>query len=291
MPEVSQVVIIFHWKSFMSVLYVVATPIGNLEDMTYRAVSVLQQVDYIAAEDTRHSKKLLVHYDIDTPMLSYHEHNEVESSAGLVALLRQNKSIALISDAGTPLIADPGYRLVQEVRAMNIPIIPIPGCSAAIASLCASGMSTDRFCFEGFLPAKSVARINVLDTLKTESRTMIFYEAPHRVAETIAAMAEVFGGDRLIVVAREITKRYEQFWQGSLSDANLAFSQGEIASRGEFVVIVDGISEQPRSFEETALMRILLTELPPRKAAKVAHQLTGVSKKDLYEISLSLKAN
>lgn len=275
----------------MSVLYVVATPIGNLEDMTYRAVSVLQQVDYIAAEDTRHSKKLLVHYDIDTPMLSYHEHNEVESSAGLVALLTQNKSIALISDAGTPLIADPGYRLVQEVRAMNIPIIPIPGCSAAIASLCASGMSTDRFCFEGFLPAKSVARLNILETLKTEGRTMVFYEAPHRIAETIAAMGEVFGGDRLIVIAREITKRYEQFWQGSLAAANLAFSQGEIKSRGEFVVIVAGKKEQSRSFEETALMRILLAELPPRKAAKVAHQLTGVSKKDLYEISLLLKAD
>ena len=240
----------------MSVLYVVATPIGNLEDMTYRAVSVLQQVDFIAAEDTRHSKRLLVHYDIDTPMLSYHEHNEVESSAGLVALLKQNKSIALISDAGTPLIADPGYRLVQEVRAINIPVIPIPGCSAAIAGLSASGMSTDRFCFEGFLPAKSVARVNILDTLKTENRTMVFYEAPHRIAETISAMNEVFGGDRLIVIAREITKRYEQFWQGTLTDASVAFSQGKIACRGEFVVIVEGIKVQPRLFEENALMRI-----------------------------------
>ena len=273
----------------MSVLYVVATPIGNLEDMTYRAVSTLKQVEYIAAEDTRHSKKLLVHYDISTPMLSYHEHNETESSAGLIALLQDNKSIALISDAGTPLIADPGYRLVQEVRALNIPVIPIPGCSAAVAALSVSGLSTDRFCFEGFLPAKSVAREKMLISLSSESRTMVFYEAPHRMAETVAVMAEAFGSDRSIVIGREITKHYEEFWQGPLSEAVLAFNRNEIPSRGEFVVLVGGSVKKPELYDEAALMRILLQELPPRKASKVAFQLTGVSKKDLYEIALAQK--
>jgi len=274
----------------MSVLYVVATPIGNLEDMTYRAVSVLKQVSFIAAEDTRHSKKLMIHYGIDTPMLSYHEHNENESSAGLVALLEQGKSIALISDAGTPLIADPGYRLVQRVRSLNLPVVPVPGCSAAVAALSVSGMSTDRFCFEGFLSAKSVARRNELELLKTEGRTMIFYEAPHRVAETVAMMGTILGFDRKVVVGREITKHYEQFWQGSLSEANSAFKDEKIVSRGEFVIIVSGNKEQPSLYDEEALMRILLSELPPRKAAKIAHQLTGASKKELYEISLSQKS-
>ena len=273
----------------MSVLYVVATPIGNLEDMTYRAVSVLKNVDYIAAEDTRHSKRLLVHYDISTPMLSYHEHNETESSAGLVALLEENKSIALISDAGTPLIADPGYRLVRDARAKNISVVPVPGCSAAVAGLSVSGMSTDRFCFEGFLPSKTVARQRVLETLNSETRTMVFYDAPHRITETIAAMGKAFGQERRVMIAREITKHYETFWQGSLAEATSALEKNEITQRGEFVVILDGIGEKPEFYDEATLMRTLLLELPPGKAAKVAHQLTGVSKKVFYEIALKEK--
>ncbi len=275
----------------MSVLYVVATPIGNLEDMTYRAVSVLKQVDFIAAEDTRHSKKLLAHYDIATPMLSYHEHNETESSAGLVALLTEHKSIALISDAGTPLIADPGYRLVQEVRANNIPVVPVPGSSAAVAALSVSGMSTDRFCFEGFLPAKAVAREKTLEALNSESRTMVFYEAPHRMAETVAAMGKAFGQARRVMIAREITKHYETFWQGTLAEASSAIEKNEIVQRGEFVVIIDGLDGKPERYDAIALMRALLQELPPGKAAKLAHQLTGVSKKDLYEIALDQKSD
>jgi len=273
----------------MSVLYVVATPIGNLEDMTYRAVSVLKQVDYIAAEDTRHSKKLLVHYGIDTPMLSYHEHNENESSAGLISLMAQGKSIALISDAGTPLIADPGYRLVQQAREQNLAVVPIPGCSAAVAALSVSGMSTDRFCFEGFLSAKAVARRNELEALTTETRTMVFYEAPHRVAETVSMMADVLGSGRRVILGREITKHYEQFWQGTLAAAISAFDEDQIVSRGEFVIIVSGNKEQSGLYDEEVLMRLLLTELPPRKAAKLAHKLTGASKKSLYEISLAQK--
>ena len=272
------------------VLYIVATPIGNLDDISLRAIATLKSVELIAAEDTRHSKFLLNHLGVDTRMISCHEHNEESRCADILKLLMDGSDVALISDAGTPLIADPGYRLVQQVRSLNFPVVPVPGCSAVVAALSVSGMSTDRFCFEGFLSAKSVARNNELEALKTEPRTMIFYEAPHRVAETVAMMEAVLGADRRVVIAREITKHYEQFWQGSMAEANTAFMADEIVRRGEFVIIVGGNKLQQGSYEEEALMRILLSELPPRKAAKIAHQLTGTSKKELYEISLSQKS-
>src|SRR5215208_3969204 len=203
-------------KKIIGLLYVVATPIGNLQDMSLRAIEILKQVDVILAEDTRHATKLLNHYSIQKPMISMHEFNENKKMHSILERVHEGKSVALISDAGTPLISDPGFPLVREARKQGINISPIPGPCAAIAALSAAGLPTDRFSFEGFLPAKSEARIDYLNQLKHEKRTLIFYEAPHRLMACLNAMAEVYGKHHHIVVARELTKKYESILDGSL---------------------------------------------------------------------------
>ncbi|MGA9381229.1 MAG: 16S rRNA (cytidine(1402)-2'-O)-methyltransferase, partial [Phormidium sp.] len=202
----------------MGTLYLVATPIGNLEDMTFRAIRILQTVDLIAAEDTRHTGKLLQHFQIKTPQLSYHEHNRQQRIPELLSKLSEGKAIALVTDAGMPLISDPGYELVKACVAQGISIVPIPGANAAITALSAAGLATDKFVFEGFLPAKSKERRSHLEILNSETRTIIFYESPHRLRETLQDLGTILGAEREIVLARELTKMHEEFWRGTITD-------------------------------------------------------------------------
>jgi len=230
-------------------LYIVATPIGNLEDITLRAVGVLKEVDVIAAEDTRHTKKLLTHYNIATRLTSYYDEIEAEKAAELVKELKRGKNIALVSDAGTPTLSDPGFRLVQAAIGAGASVVPVPGPSALLAVLSASGLATDRFAFEGFLPAKRRERREKLQALAAETRTLAFYEAPHRIRDTLADMLELFG-DRAAVVGREVTKLHEEFIRGRLSDALAAFERNE--PRGEITLVVAGFAGESRP-AETAL--------------------------------------
>lgn len=267
-------------------LYVVATPIGNLDDMVPRAVETLQQVDLIAAEDTRHSRRLMEHFHISTPMVAYHNFNEQGSATGLLAKLKQGQSIALISDAGTPLIADPGYRLVHEVRKEGVRVIPIPGACALISALSASGLPSDRFMFEGFLPAKHNQRISTLTNLSREQRTVIYYEAPHRLVDCLEDMEKVFGGERLVVLARELTKTFETIASATLAEIRTFVESDPFQQKGEIVLLVDGYPKQVQSevSEEAArVMAILQKELPLRKAAKMSSEITGVNNKVLYQ--------
>jgi len=273
----------------MGALYVVATPIGNLGDMSARAVEVLRSVDIIAAEDTRHSKRLLDHYAIDGRLVSCHDHNEADSSARLVAEMLAGRSVALISDAGTPLVSDPGYRLVQEAIAAGITVIPVPGPSAMVAALSVAGLPTDRFCFEGFLPARQKARLAALHALRLESRTLVLFEAPHRVAELLRDMIEVMGEGRRVTVARELTKQFEQVWRGSLAEAAAMVESGAIPERGEFVIVLEGAAASGLDVDSERLMEILLRELPPATAAGLASEITGIARKRLYEVAVSLK--
>ena len=270
-------------------LYVVATPIGNLDDFSVRAISTLKAVDLIAAEDTRHSRTLMQHYGIETPMIAYHDHNETEASAALVARIQQGESIALISDAGTPLISDPGYRLVRLARSEGVPVIAIPGASALTAALSVSGLATDRFLFVGFLPSKQQARQKTLSSLRLETSTVVFYESRHRIQDSLQDMSLIFGPERVATVARELTKRFEQTEQGTLGELCAAIDNQEIIEKGEFVVMIEGAPELASTYDHTALIQALLKELPPRKAAGVVSQITGESRKVLYDIALSLK--
>lgn len=274
------------------VLYIVPTPIGNLGDMVPRAVEVLQTVDVIAAEDTRHSGKLLQFFQIGTPMVAYHDHSGEQREQGLLARLQSGESVALISDAGTPLISDPGYRLVALAREAGIKVVPIPGACAAIAALSASGLPSDRFSFEGFLPAKSGARKNTLQDLLQDPRTLIFYESPHRIVASLADIGEVFGEERQMVLAREISKTFETFLSGTLSKVLAQVMADENQQRGEFVLLVKGyqppeISTGPGP-EACRVMRILLSEsLPLKQAASLAAQITGEKKNRLYDWALA----
>lgn len=230
-------------------LYIVGTPIGNLEDMTFRAVKVLQTVDIIAAEDTRHTGRLLQHFQVTTPQVSYHEHNRSSRIPELLEQLSNGKAIALVTDAGIPGISDPGYELVKVCIEAEIPVVPIPGANAAITALSAAGLPTDRFVFEGFLPAKSQQRHLHLESLATEPRTLIFYESPHRLRETLQDLAEVFENTRQIVIARELTKLYEEFWRGTIEEAIIHYSQRE--AQGEYTLVVAGTPPtQPQLTEE-----------------------------------------
>ncbi len=277
----------------MSELYIVSTPIGNLGDITLRAVEVLKRVDFIAAEDTRHSRRLLGHLGIDTPLEAYHDQNESKMAPEIVERILAGKSVALISDAGTPLISDPGYRLVRRALEAGITVIPVPGASAVIAALSVSGLPTDRFVFEGFLPAKQAARRASLEALRFENRTLVFYEAPHRIAKTVADMMAVWGGDRKVAIAREMTKKFEQFWNGSLAEASYSLEEGEIPARGEFVIVVEGDTRayDVLDVDVRRIMQELLTEFPPRKAAELVSRITGQSKRSLYQLALTLKQN
>ncbi len=275
-----------------SILYVVATPIGNLSDMVPRAVEVLQTVSIIAAEDTRHSGKLLAHYNITTPMISYHDHSDEQRLEQIMRHLHEGKSVALISDAGTPLISDPGYRLVTDVRKAGYAVIPIPGPCAAVAALSAAGLPTDRFVFEGFLPAKSAARQKRLELLQHEERTLVFYESTHRIVETLEDMAQVFGVDRQAVIARELTKTFETIISAPLQELQAILNNDAHQCKGEFVVLLKGVDERDKHAldpDAERILKILLEELSVKQASELAAKITGVSKKAFYQFALNLK--
>ena len=266
-------------------LYVVATPIGNLGDLSPRAREVLARVQLIAAEDTRHTRQLLQAFGIDTALTSLHEHNEMHKSATLIARLVAGESLALVSDAGTPLISDPGFDLVAAARARGVAVVVIPGPCAAIAALSIAGLPTDRFVFEGFLPAKSAARVTRLRELANEHRTMVFYEAPHRLPEVLRDLAAEFGADRAASVSRELTKRFETTYTGTLAQLCEIAAQNADMARGEIVIIVSGNPTPPSSAQALnadQLLRALLEELSPSQAAKIAAKLTGEKRSELY---------
>ncbi len=272
-------------------LYIVATPIGNLEDMSYRAIHTLKSVDLIAAEDTRHSQRLLQHYGINTKMQSLHEHNEARRIPEICDRLQNNQSIALISDAGTPLISDPGFKLVRGVRDAGFTVVPIPGPSALITALCAAGLPSDRFLFEGFLPATSSKRCKRLEAIIDESATLIFYESPHRILACIEDCLAVLG-DREMVLARELTKTYETFLSGKASQIIKQLNADSDQTRGEFVVMVTGHEKKDNETDEPELKRlleILLNEVPLKQAVKITGQITGLKKNQVYETALELK--
>jgi 16S rRNA (cytidine1402-2'-O)-methyltransferase len=271
-------------------LYVVATPIGNLADLTPRAREVLASVALIAAEDTRHTRQLLSSCGIGTALTSLHEHNEAQKSAQLVARLAGGESIALVSDAGTPLVSDPGFDLVAAARRAGIAVVAIPGACAAIAALSVAGLPTDRFAFEGFLPAKTAARSERLEQLAREQRTLIFYEAPHRLEEVLRDMTRIFGAERNASISRELTKRFETTYSGTLAQLCDAAARDSDLSRGELVIVVSGAPTASSALEldSDALLRALLEELSPSQAAKVAAHVTGLKRSDLYAAALKL---
>lgn len=273
-------------------LYIVATPIGNMGDMTERAQKTLSEVDVIAVEDTRRSGQLLRNFNISTPMIAVHEHNERQICSSLLERIENGESIALISDAGTPLLSDPGYFLVNQARERNLPVIPIPGVSAVITALSVAGLPTDRFVFEGFLPAKSTARQQKLEKLKADSRTIIFYEAPHRIVEMLKDCQQVFGGQRKVVLARELTKTFETV-HGDVLDALVPWVEADENQRkGEFVVLVQGAAAREEAgidAESERILLILLKDLPVKQAAALAASITGLKKNALYQFALELK--
>ena len=266
-------------------LWVVATPIGHRDDLSARAIETLRAVAVIAAEDTRHSRPLLVHHNIDTPLIALHEHNERDALEAIVRRLQGGDSVALISDAGTPLISDPGFRLVRAARAAGIRCIPVPGACAAIAALSVAGLPSDRFVFEGFLPPKAAARRSRLQELAGDVRTVIFYESSHRVAESLADMRDVFGATREAVLARELTKMFETVLGEPLAELAARVAADPDQQRGECVILVAGRGEEAdaRLAEGQRIFAILREELPPAKAAKMAAAITGAPRKLLYE--------
>jgi 16S rRNA (cytidine1402-2'-O)-methyltransferase len=272
------------------ILYVVATPIGNLDDMTPRAVEVLRNVQTIAAEDTRHSNRLLAHFQIPTPTVALHEHNEREQAPKLIARIEGGEDVALISDAGTPLVSDPGFHLVRLAREQSIKVVPIPGVSAVMTALSVSGLPSDRFVFEGFLPHKGGARQKRLQTLAAESRTLIFYEAPHRILDTLADMAMIFGEQRPAVLARELTKTFETIKGAALGELLEWVKSDTNQQKGEMVVLVHGAPESDTATSEAEaarILKLLLEDLPLSQASALAAKITGLKKKQLYQIGLS----
>ena len=275
-------------------LYVVATPIGNLDDLSPRAARTLASVDVVAAEDTRHSGRLLSHLGIQKRMVALHDHNEKDRAAGILTELQAGRDVALISDAGTPLISDPGYVLVREARAAGHRVSPIPGPCALVAALSVAGLPTDRFLYVGFLPAKRSGRRASLEVLSSEVATLVFYESPHRIMESVRDIADVLGSDREIVLGREITKTFETFYSGSVADVLAELERDPHGNRGEFVVMVRGAaaqagSEEAATIDVDRILRVLLAELPVKKVAKMASELTGLSKNELYQRALALK--
>ena len=266
-------------------LWVVATPIGHRDDLSARAIVALREVAVIAAEDTRHSRPLLVHHNIDTPLIALHEHNERDAVEAIVRRLQGGDSVALISDAGTPLISDPGFRLVRAARAAGVRCIPVPGACAAIAALSVAGLPSDRFVFEGFLPPKAAARRSRLQELAGDARTVIFYESSHRVAESLADMRDVFGAEREAVLARELTKMFETVLGEPLAELAARVAADPDQQRGECVILVAGRGEEvdAKLAEGQRIFAILREELPPAKAAKMAAAITGAPRKLLYE--------
>ena len=273
------------------ILYIVATPIGNLQDITQRALDTFTQVDLIAAEDTRHSGLLLSHYGIKKPFFALHDHNEQEKAHILVEKLKQGSHIALISDAGTPLISDPGFHLVRQCREAGIRIVPLPGACAAITALCASGIASDRFCFEGFLPAKSKARKDKLENIAEEDRTLIFYESTHRILDTLEDMQSVLGEERYIVLAREITKTWETITGNTIKNLREWLLEDPNRTKGEMVLIVEGKPKSDNNDEISSqavkALELIAEELPLKKAAAIVAELYGYKKNALYQFGLA----
>lgn len=269
-------------------LYIIATPIGNLQDISQRAIAILQQVDCLAAEDTRRTHTLLQHLGITQEVIAYHNFNEHERTNNLVSKLLSGLDIGLVSDAGTPLISDPGYLLVHEARKQNIPVIPIPGACALTTALCASGLPSEQFFFAGFLPAKSTARMHALTALKAQTATLIFYESPHRLMEALQDMQAVLG-DRKAVLAKELTKTHERFIEGTLSEIYQSLDIQKVLQKGEFVLIITGNQDVQDTSEALHILSILVKELPVKQAATLTSQITGVNKNELYDLALTLK--
>ena len=272
------------------VIYVVATPIGNLGDLTERARRILAEVDLIAAEDTRETRRLLAHCGISTPLVAYHDHNEATAAVRLLELVETGRRIALVSDAGTPLISDPGYDLVVMARARGISVVPIPGANAAVCALSAAGLPSDRFLFLGFPPRTRVQRRVWMQSFMGESGTLVFYESGRRVTETLADLAAVLGEDRRAVVARELTKRFETFLCGNLMELASRLETDAEQRLGEMVILVAGCPERQAAdqAEQERVLRVLAAELPLRQAARLAARITGGRKNDCYRLGLDL---
>ena len=270
------------------VLYIVATPIGNLGDLSRRAGEILAAVDLILAEDTRHSRKLLSGMNIKTPVRAFHKDNETKATAQAIARLVAGAEVALVADAGTPLISDPGFKLVRQAHEKGVRVSPIPGPAALIAALSASGIAPDRFLFEGFAPEKPVARRKRLQTLAGESRTLIFYEAPHRITAFLDDATAVFGGGREASIARELTKKFETIRRGELADLKAWIEQEPDQRRGEFVVVIAGNKKKGASNLE-AMLTVLLKSLPLKQSAQIAAELSGGNKNEIYKLALSLQ--
>ncbi|MFB0981864.1 MAG: 16S rRNA (cytidine(1402)-2'-O)-methyltransferase [Alteromonadaceae bacterium] len=272
-------------------LYIVATPIGNLTDISQRALDVLTHVDIIACEDTRHTQRLLSAYSIKNKTLSLHDHNERQRQDYVATLLQEGKSIALVSDAGTPLISDPGFHLVRHCRQLNLPVSPIPGACAAIAALSVAGLPTDRFSFEGFLPSKSGARQSTLANLLEEPRTMVFYDAPRRAIDTVEDIVKVLGGERQVVISRELTKTFETIHSDTAENLLAWLKEDPNQLKGEMVLIIEGMKIDANAIPAKAIetLKLLLEEMKPKKACAITADIYGVKKNALYEIALSLK--
>ncbi len=273
-------------------LYIVGTPLGNLEDMTFRAIRILKEVDIIAAEDTRHTGKLLQHFQIETPQISYYEHNANRRTPELIQKLEKGDAIALVTDAGMPAISDPGYELVKACAAAQINVIPIPGATAAMTALAASGIESDRFIFEGFLPTKNKERKARLQQIQRETRSLIFYEAPHRVLQTLTDFVDIFGQNRPIVLARELTKMHEQFWRGTIGEA-ISYYQ-ENTPKGEFTLIVAGgdaatqmaLTEDQLKLE---LQKLIAEGMSRSQASRHLAQVTAIPRRELYQLALAIE--
>lgn len=273
-------------------LYIVPTPIGNLSDISARAIEVLNNVALIACEDTRHSGKLLSHFGIETRKTALHDHNERDRADWIIQKLSNGETVALISDAGTPLISDPGYHLVTAVRAAGYEVTPLPGPCAAITALSASGLPSDRFSFEGFLPSKEKGRIDKLTALKEDPRTLIFYESPHRIVHSLESMLIALGGDRKIVMAREVTKTFETFLSGTVSEVLETVKNDPNQQRGEIVLMCHGYRSDAEEAgiptEVVNTLKLLVEELPLKKAAAIAGQIYGIKKNALYKYGLEI---
>ena len=273
------------------ILFIVATPIGNLDDITFRAVQVLKSVDIVLAEDTRHSKKLLLHLDISKPIRAFHEHNEREKTKAIIGEIYSGKSIALISDAGTPLISDPGYFLVAQAKKEGLKVVPIPGPSALITALSASGLASDSFTFLGFLPSKQTARVKLLKSLVGRTETSIFYESPKRILATLTDMHSIYGDSREVCLAKELTKVFETIQTGSILNLIDYLTIDQNHQKGEFVILISATDKIDIAEAETqlnSLLPILCAELGASKAAKLAAKITGIDKKQCYKRALDL---
>ncbi|MGI8935764.1 MAG: 16S rRNA (cytidine(1402)-2'-O)-methyltransferase [Phormidesmis sp.] len=271
-------------------LYLVGTPIGNLEDITLRALRVLKSADVIAAEDTRHTGKLLHHFQITTPQISYHDHNAQQRIPQLVARLQQGEAIALVTDAGMPGISDPGYELVCACVTHDLTVVPIPGPSAVVTAIAAAGLPSDRFVFEGFLPVKGKSRQERLDALKREPRTAVLYESPHRLIKTLTDLGEVLSTERKITLARELTKRYEEFWRGTIGEALVHYET--VVPKGEFTVVIAPTPQTSPALSETEivveLQNLIAQGLSRSEASRQLAQSTALSKREIYQLSLEI---